>query len=98
MGSISHVSTQVAGEISGAISEQVSAQENSLYCWGILDERQLSQPRRLGVTEGLFLETPTRLELLQLAGQDYALVADQNSSVILHGTSLSAIHDDMLLF
>lgn len=68
--------TAVAAMTQGASGRilALSGQENSLYCWDISADGQLSQPRRLGVAEGLFLETPTRLELLQLAGQDYALV------------------------
>ncbi|MBE9640236.1 DUF4214 domain-containing protein [Salipiger mangrovisoli] len=74
-GDVGAVSALVATEF-GAQSRvlALSPEENSLYSWRILPSGALSDLRQLRVYDGLFLDTPTRLELVTLAGQSYALI------------------------
>lgn len=52
----------------------LSPGENSLYSWEISPSGALGDMRQLRVYDGLFLDTPTLLEVTRVAGQSYALI------------------------
>ncbi|WP_417743880.1 DUF4214 domain-containing protein [Salipiger sp.] len=52
----------------------LSTEKNSLCSWAISSEGQLSDRSRIGVADGLYLETPTHLALVEVAEQSYALI------------------------
>lgn len=52
----------------------LSAAENSLVNFAFSDDGMLTQVQRLDMRDGLAVGSPTHLQLVQVAGQDYALV------------------------
>ncbi|WP_260349869.1 hypothetical protein [Alloyangia mangrovi] len=72
IGAVSALAVAELGTQSGVLA--LSPGENSLYSWEIAPSGGLSDMRQLRVYDGLFLDTPTRLELVTLAGQSYALI------------------------
>ena len=59
----------------------LSAEKNILYSYAIPPESRLSDVRQLGPQDGLFLETPSLLRCVQLAGQSYALIGAGSGAI-----------------
>ena len=60
----------------------LSSSQNSLYSYALGGDGRLDDMARLDLQDGLFLDTPTRLELVELAGQSYALIGASGNGAI----------------
>lgn len=60
----------------------LSAAENSLFSLALSSDGVLTQVARLDMRDGLVVETPTHLQLVQVAGQDYALVGAEGTGSV----------------
>ncbi|NDW01325.1 DUF4214 domain-containing protein [Salipiger sp. PrR002] len=72
---------EVVGEGAQSRVLALSAEKNSLYSYAISTEGQLSDVQRLDLQDGLFLDRPTVLKTVDLAGQTYALVGAANGVI-----------------
>ena len=60
----------------------LSSSQNSLYSYAFGGDGQLTDVALLDLQDGLYLDTPTRLELVELAGQSYALIGASGNGAI----------------
>ncbi|MCJ7874805.1 DUF4214 domain-containing protein [Phaeobacter sp. J2-8] len=60
----------------------VSAADDGLVAFPVLAGGGLGGPQRVSMYDGLFVDTPTQLQTVELAGRDFAIVGSAGSSSI----------------